>query len=461
MTNKKRTEFDTLGSKLIDKNRHWGAQTQRSIENFQIGEEKMPIEIIRSIGLQKKAAAQANLYFKIIDQKIGKAIIKTCDQIINLKLKDEFPISVWQTGSGTHTNMNANEVISNYSIKILKGKIGTKHPVHPNDHVNLSQSSNDTFPTVMHIAINELTEEKLLPSLKNLINEIRKKSIKYKSIIKIGRTHLQDATPLTLGQEFSGYLNQISNCLKRIQIAKKELNLVAQGGTAVGTGINSPKNFDTKFCNFLNKMTINNYKPSPNKFESIASHDALLNFSSSLNNLSTAVYKIINDIRFLASGPRAGLAEINLPANEPGSSIMPGKINPTQIEALAMVCCQVFGNNHSVHFAGSQGHFELNTYKPIIAYNIIQSINLLSNGINSFNKNCLKKIKPNMKNIEKNLKSSLMLVTALNKHIGYDNAAKIAKKAFNENLTLKQAAIKLNLVDEKMFDKLINPKKMI
>ena len=461
MKNKKRTEFDTLGSKKIDSNKFWGAQTQRSLENFRIGKEKMPIEIIQAIGLQKKAAAQTNMQFNLLNKKIGMAIIKVCNQIINLKLLDEFPLAVWQTGSGTHTNMNANEVISNYAIKSLKGKIGSKNPVHPNDHVNLSQSSNDTFPTVMHIAINELVDAKLMPTVNIFLRELESKSNKFNKIIKIGRTHTQDATPLTLGQEFSGYCSQIKNCKKRILERKKELSYLAQGGTAVGTGINAPKKFDKVFCNYLSKMTKNKYKPALNKFEAIASHDSLIAFSNSLNTLSVSILKIINDIRFLASGPRSGLGELNLPENEPGSSIMPGKINPTQIEALSMVCVQVIGNNLTVSLSGSQGHFELNAYKPVIAYNIIQSINLLSDAIKSFCFNCLKGVKPNKKNIQKHLQNSLMLVTALNKYIGYDNASKIAIKAFKENLTLKKAASKLKLIDEKEFDKLVNPEKMV
>jgi len=461
MKNKKRTEFDTLGSKKIDSNKLWGAQTQRSLENFRIGNEKMPVEIIQAIGLQKKAAAQANMQFNLLNKRIGMTIIKVCNQIINLKLLDDFPLAVWQTGSGTHTNMNANEVISNYAIKSLKGKIGSKNPVHPNDHVNLSQSSNDTFPTVMHIAINELVDAKLIPTLNLFLRELESKSNKFNKIIKIGRTHTQDATPLTLGQEFSGYSSQIKNCKQRILEGKKELSYLAQGGTAVGSGINAPKKFDKVFCHYLSKMTKNKYKPALNKFEAIASHDSLIAFSGSLNTLAVSVLKIINDIRFLASGPRSGLGELSLPDNEPGSSIMPGKINPTQIEALSMVCVQVIGNNLTVSLSGSQGHFELNTYKPVIAYNIIQSINLLNDAIKSFCLNCLKGIKPNKKNIQKHLQNSLMLVTALNNHIGYDNAAKIAKKAFKENLTLKKAALKLKLIDEITFDKLVNPKKMV
>ncbi len=461
MRNKKRIEFDSLGSKKIDVDRLWGAQTQRSLENFKIGNEKMPVEILVALGKQKKASAQANNKLGILNNKIASKIIDACNQIINLKLLNEFPLSLWQTGSGTQTNMNANEVISNYAIKKLKGKIGSKNPVHPNDHVNLSQSSNDTFPTIMHIAVNELTSKKLLPSIKNLIKEFNKKKKKFNKIIKIGRTHTQDATPISLGDEFSAFNNQIIACYDRIILAKKELNYLAQGGTAIGTGINAPKNFDKIFCKFLNRITVNNYKPSKNKFESIASHDPLVNYSNSLKLLAIALMKIINDIRFLSSGPRSGIGELELPINEPGSSIMPGKVNPTQIEALSMVCTQIIGNANTVDIAGSNGHFQLNAYKPVIAFNIIQSVNLISDAINSFNKNCLRGLKPNIKNISEHLNNSLMLVTALNKSIGYDNAAKIAKKAYEQNLTLKEAAIKLKLISEKDFDKIVDPKKMI
>ena len=456
-----RTESDSLGEKKIDISKIWGAQTQRSLENFKIGNEKMPIEVIIAFGYQKKAAAITNIKLGKLSKKIGNAIINACDQIINLKLNNEFPLSIWQTGSGTQTNMNANEVISNYAIKKLGGKIGSKKPVHPNDHVNLSQSSNDTFPTVMHISCNDLIENKLIKSLNNLVNVLKIKSKEFKSIIKIGRTHTQDATPITLGQEFSGYLQQIINTQKRIKIAKNELLLLAQGGTAVGTGINAPKNFDKLFCQNLSKITKQKYLPLSNKFEGIASHDTMVNLSGSLNNLAVALFKISNDIRFLGSGPRSGLGELILPENEPGSSIMPGKVNPTQIEALSMVCTQVMGNHTTVTIAGSQGHFELNAFKPVILINNLQSIHLLADSIQSFINNCLKDIKPNRKRIKEHLENSLMLVTALNDHIGYDNAAKIAKKAFKENLTLKEAAIKLELVTESEFDKIVLPKKMI
>ena len=456
-----RIESDSLGKKKIDNSRLWGAQTQRSLENFKIGNEKMSNEVILAFGYQKKAAVLTNITLGKIDLKIGNAIIDACNQIINLKLINEFPLSIWQTGSGTQTNMNVNEVISNYAIKKLKGKIGSKKPVHPNDHVNLSQSSNDTFPTVMHIACNELIKKKLKKSLNNFIKELANKSNKFKNIIKIGRTHTQDATPITLGQEFSGYLEQIKNNQKRILQAQKELQFVAQGGTAVGTGINAPKNFDRLFCQNLSKITKNIYIPAHNKYETIAAHDSMVNLSGCLNTLATSILKISNDIRFLGSGPRAGLGELILPENEPGSSIMPGKINPTQIEALSMVCVQVMGNHSTVTIAGSQGHFELNAFKPVILFNNLQSINLLSDAINSFIQNCLKDLKPNINRIKQHLDNSLMLVTALNEYIGYDNAAKIAKKAFKENITLKEAAVKLGLIKSEQFDKLVQPKKMI
>ncbi len=461
MKNKNRIEFDSLGSKNIDKKRLWGAQTQRSLENFKIGNERMPVELIVALGQQKKAAAEANIELGVLNKKLGSLIIGACNDIINLKLIEEFPLVVWQTGSGTQTNMNANEVISNYVIKKIRGKIGSKEPIHPNDHVNLSQSSNDTFPTIMHVAINELSIKKLIPNLKNLIKEFQKKKKVFQKIIKIGRTHTQDATPITLGDEFSAFYTQLQCCLSRIEISQSELKYLAQGGTAVGSGINAPKKFDKVFCKYLNKLTKDNYKPSQNKFEALSSHDSLVNFSNSLKTLSISLLKIINDIRFLASGPRSGLGELILPANEPGSSIMPGKVNPTQIEALSMVCVQVIGNSTTVDLAGSNGHFQLNTYKPVIAFNIIQSLNLLSDGIKSFNNNCLKGLKANKEIIDNHLNNSLMLVTALNKSIGYDNAAKIAKKAFSENLTLKEAALKLKLISEKDFDKIVDPKKMI
>tara|TARA_B100000029_G_C17577726_1_gene958688 strand:+ start:961 stop:2343 length:1383 start_codon:yes stop_codon:yes gene_type:complete len=458
---RKRIEKDSIGEKKIEINKLWGAQTQRSIENFKIGNELMPLEVIIALGYQKKAAALSNVKLGLLNKKIGKAIIKACDQIINLDLIDEFPLPVWQTGSGTHTNMNANEVISNYANLKLKSKIGSKKPVHPNDHVNLSQSSNDSFSTVMHIACVNAINEKLNLSINKLINELRLTEKKFSKIIKIGRTHTQDATPITLGQEFSAYSEQIINNKKRLSQAYKEILYIPQGGTAVGTGINAPKKFDKTFCDFLYKLTKNKFSPSHNKFESISAHDSMVNLSSVLNTLAISLIKMANDLKLLSSGPRAGLGELILPINEPGSSIMPGKINPTQLEALLMVCTQVMGNNHSVSIAGSQGQFQLNTYKPLIVFNILQSINLLSDSIDSFVNNCLKGIKANKSQISKNLNNSLMLVTALNRRIGYDNAAKIALKAYKENISLKESALKLNLITENEYNKIVQPKKMI
>ena len=461
MKNKKRTESDSLGEKKIDSSRYWGAQTQRSKENFQIGNEKMPIEIIRAFGLQKKAAAQANFQLNLLENKIANAIIKGCNQIINLKLKNEFPLSVWQTGSGTQTNMNVNEVIANRAIQILGGKLGSKKPVHPNDHVNKSQSTNDVFPSAMHIAIALETRDKLIPSLNNLNNELKKKVYKFKNIIKVGRTHLQDATPLTLGQEFSGYQSQLDDTISRIKNALKEIHFLAQGGTAVGTGINSKKNFDKKICKEISKITKINFKPAKNKFAALAAHDAIVNFSGTLNTAAVCLMKIANDIRYLGSGPRAGYGELILPANEPGSSIMPGKVNPTQSEAVTMVCVKVIGNHSGITIAGSQGQFELNVFKPLIAHNILQSIDLLADSSINFSKYCIRGIKADTKKIKKDLDNSLMLVTALAPKIGYDNAASIAKAALKKGTTLKYEAISSGLITEKDYLKIVNPKKMV
>ena len=461
MKKKYRIEFDTKGPIKVENTKFWGAQTQRSLDNFKIGSEKIPVEVISALGYQKKAAAMTNIQLKKLDNNLGQAILKSCDEIIKLKLIEHFPLSVWQTGSGTHTNMNANEVISNRSIQLLKGKIGSKKPVHPNDHVNMSQSSNDVFPTVMHISCIFSTKNKLIPAINNLIDSLTKKQKEFKDIIKVGRTHTQDATPISLGQVFSGYREQIINNKNRLNIAINEIYYLAQGGTAVGTGINAPKKYDINFCKNLSKITKINFFPAKNKFESIAAHDSLVNFSSTLNGIAVSLIKICNDIRLLASGPRAGINELILPDNEPGSSIMPGKVNPTQIEALTMVCAQLIGNNATISFSGSQGNFELNTYKPVIIYNLLQSINILGDAINSFSNKCLKKIKANKSKIKENVQKSLMLVTALNPHIGYENSAKIAKLAFKKNLTLKEAAIKLKLIDKKKFDKIVNIKKMV
>jgi len=456
-----RKEFDSLGSIRVPSDKYWGASTQRSNKYFDIGDIFVGPMIIKSIAMIKKAAAIVNTKNKDLDPKIGKAIIKAANEIIAGKLNSHFPLKVFQTGSGTQTNMNVNEVIANRAIQILGGKMGTKKPVHPNDHVNKSQSTNDVFPSAMHIAIATRARGRLLPALKLLESEIKKKVKQFSKIVKVGRTHLQDATPITLGQEFSGYHAQLEKCIERIEKSLEEIYFLAQGGTAVGTGLNTRKNFDKKIILELRKITKLPLKPAINKFAALAAHDPIVNFSGTMNTTAVCLMKIANDIRFLGSGPRAGYGELILPENEPGSSIMPGKINPTQIEALSMVCVKVMGNHTSISIAGSQGHFELNAFKPLIIYNIIQSINLLSDSIESFNKKCLKGIKANNKRISKNLNNSLMLVTALNNYIGYDNAAKIARKAFKENISLRESANKLGILSKKEFDRIVQPKKMI
>ena len=461
MTNKKRIESDSLGNIKINKNKLWGAQTQRSLENFKIGSEKMPLEIIIALGKQKKAATQTNIELGVLNKKIGNQIISACNQIINLNLIDEFPLSVWQTGSGTQTNMNVNEVIANRAIEILGGKKGSKKPIHPNDHVNKSQSTNDVFPTAMHIAIAIEAKKKLLPSLEILNKELKKKASQFKNIIKVGRTHLQDATPLSLGQEFSGYQSQLEACISRIKNALNEIYFLAQGGTAVGTGINSKKGFDKKIIKEIKKITKLPFKPAKNKFAALAAHDEIVNFSGTLNTTAVCLMKIANDIRFLGSGPRAGYGELILPANEPGSSIMPGKVNPTQSEAVTMVCVKVIGNHNGITMAGSHGHFELNVFKPLIAHNILQSIDLLSDSAKNFAIYCIKGTKANKLRIKEYLDNSLMLVTALAPYIGYDNSAKIAKSALKNNTTLKEEALKTGLINEKDYDKIVSPKKMI
>ena len=458
---KKRKETDSLGVINVPGDKYWGASTERSKKYFDIGEVKVRPILIKSIAIIKKSAAIVHKKDKLISAKIANAIIKASQEVIIGKLDDNFPLKVWQTGSGTQTNMNVNEVISNRAIELLKGKKGSKTPVHPNDHVNKSQSTNDVFPTAMHIAITMETKRKLLPSLILLRKELKKKVKNFKNIVKIGRTHLQDATPLTLGQEFSGYHSQIEESIQRINEALNELYFLAQGGTAVGTGINTRKNFDKKIINQIKRYTKINFKPAKNKFSALAAHDAVVNFSGVLNTLAVALTKIANDIRFLGSGPRAGYGELILPSNEPGSSIMPGKVNPTQSEAVTMVCAKVMGNHSGVTIAGSNGHFELNVFKPLIAENVLQSIDILSDSIKNFSNYCVKGLKADKKKIQHYLDNSLMLVTALAPKIGYDNAAKIAKKAFNENLTLKKAALKLKLISEKDFDKIVDPKKMI
>ena len=458
---KTRKEFDSIGSINVPNDKYWGASTQRSKKFFNIGQINVPSSIIRSIAIIKRSAAIVHQKDKLISQKISNSIIKASDEVILGKMDENFPLKVWQTGSGTQTNMNVNEVIANRAIEILKGKKGSKKPVHPNDHVNKSQSTNDVFPTAMHISVATETLKKLLPSLKLLETILGKKRTEFKKIVKIGRTHLQDATPLSLGQEFSGYHEQVKKSIDRIKYCLNDIFFLAQGGTAVGTGINSKKNFDKKIVKEIKNFCKINFKPAPNKFSELAAHDAIVNFSGSLNSCAVVLMKISNDIRFLGSGPRAGYGELILPENEPGSSIMPGKINPTQCEAVTMVCAKVIGNHTGITIAGSHGHFELNVFKPLIAYNILQSIDILSDSVKNFSIYCVKGIKANKKKIKEHLDNSLMLVTALAPKIGYDNAAKIAKKALKNGTTLKEEAVKSGLIGEKEFDFLIDPKKMI
>ena len=458
---KTRKEFDSIGSINVPVDKYWGASTQRSSKYFDIGDFLVRPDMIKSIAIIKKAAAIVNVKNRDLDKKLSKAIIKAANEVISGKLMDNFPLKVWQTGSGTQTNMNVNEVIANRAIEILGGKKGTKKPVHPNDHVNKSQSTNDVFPTAMHISVAKETISKLLPSLKILERELKRKSNKFINIIKIGRTHLQDATPLSLGQEFSGYHTQIKKSIERIEYALKEILYLAQGGTAVGTGINSKKNFDKKIVREIAKYMKIKFKPAPNKFAELAAHDAIVNFSGALNTCAVALMKISNDIRFLGSGPRAGYGELILPENEPGSSIMPGKVNPTQCEAVTMVCVKVIGNHNGITMAGSHGHFELNVFKPLIAHNILQSIDLIADSTKNFANYCVKGIKANKKKIQENLDNSLMLVTALAPHIGYDNAAKIAKTALKNNTTLKHETLKSGLISEKDYKKIVDPRKMI
>ena len=458
---KTRKEFDSIGKINVPVDKYWGASTQRSKKYFDIGKFLVEPVLIKSIAIIKKSAAIVHKKDKQINQKIANAIIKASNEIIKGKLYDHFPLKVWQTGSGTQTNMNVNEVISNRAIEILKGKKGAKKPVHPNDDVNKSQSTNDVFPTAMHIAIALETKEKLLPSLIILNKELKKKIRKFRNIVKVGRTHLQDATPITLGQEFSGYQSQLESCINRIKNALNEIYYLAQGGTAVGTGINTKKNFDKKIVKEIKNLTKIPFKPAKNKFAALAAHDAIVNFSGTLNTTAVSLMKIANDIRFLGSGPRAGYGELILPANEPGSSIMPGKINPTQSEAVTMVCVKVIGNHNGITIAGSHGHFELNVFKPLIAHNILQSIDLLADSSKNFSNYCVKGLKADKKKIKYYLDNSLMLVTALAPFIGYDNSAKIAKEALKNNTTLKTEAIKSGLISEKNYDKIVNPKKMV
>jgi len=458
---KTRTETDSFGPLEVDNSKYWGAQTQRSLGNFDIGGETMPIPLVRALGIVKKAAAITNMGLKNLEPEIGNAIVAAADEVIDGKHDDNFPLVVWQTGSGTQSNMNANEVISNRAIEMLGGKMGSKDPIHPNDHVNRSQSSNDTFPTAMHIATGEQLHHTLLPALKHLHKALNKKSKQWDKIIKIGRTHTQDATPLTLGQEFSGYAAQVELAIERVKSCQPRVYPLAQGGTAVGTGLNTKKGFDKKFAANVKKITRLPFVTAANKFEALAAHDAMVEVSGVLNTISASLFKIANDIRLLGSGPRSGLGELSLPENEPGSSIMPGKINPTQCEAMTMVCCQVMGNHTTVTIAGSQGHFELNVYKPVMIYNVLQSIRLIADASISFTDNCVVGITANKENIAGLMERSLMLVTALAPSIGYDNATKIAKTAHKNGTTLREEAIGLGLVTPEEFDKVVRPQDMI
>ncbi len=457
---KYRIEFDSIGKIKVPGDKYWGASTERSRKYFNIGDFLVRPIVIRSIAIIKKAAAIVNAKNKDLDPKLSRYVIKAAEEVIKGKHNDHFPLKVWQTGSGTQTNMNVNEVIANRAIEMMGGRMGTKKPVHPNDHVNKSQSTNDVFPTAMHISIAIKTKEKLLPSLKLLEKELAKKAREFKSIVKVGRTHLQDATPLTLGQEFSGYQSQLKKCIIRIENALIEIHNLAQGGTAVGTGLNTRKNFDKKVIKEISKITKLPFKPAANKFAALAAHDEIVNFSGTLNTTAVCLMKVANDIRFLGSGPRAGYGELILPSNEPGSSIMPGKVNPTQSEAVTMVCVKVIGNHNGITMAGSHGHFELNVFKPIIIHNILQSINIMSDSAKTFALYCIKGIKADKKRIKYLLDNSLMLVTALAPKIGYDRAAAIAKRAHKNGTTLKHEIIKAGLINEKEYEKIMSPMRM-
>ena len=458
---KTRTETDTFGPIEVDASVYWGAQAQRSLGNFKIGWEKQPRPVVRALGIVKRAAAEANVELGRLDPKIGQAIVAAAQEVIDGKLDAHFPLSVWQTGSGTQSNMNANEVISNRAIEMLGGEMGSKTPVHPNDHVNMSQSSNDTYPTAMHIAAAEQVHHDVLPALEHLLAALRVKQAAFDPIIKIGRTHTQDATPLTLGQEFSGYAQQVENGLKRIRLCQPGLLELAQGGTAVGTGLNAPVGFAELVAAKIAAITGLPFVSAPNKFEALAAHDAMVFSHGALNTIAGSLFKIANDIRFLGSGPRSGLGELSLPENEPGSSIMPGKVNPTQCEALTMVCTQVFGNHATLTFAGASGHFELNVFNPVMAYNFLQSCRLLADAAVSFTDNCVVGIEAREDNIKAALERSLMLVTALAPKIGYDAAAKIAKTAHKNGTTLREEAVGGGYVTNEEFDEVVRPEKMI
>jgi len=458
---KTRTETDSFGPLDVASDKYYGAQSARSLINFPIGVETMPAPLIRALGVVKLSAARTNMALDNLDKKIGEAIIKAASEIAEGKLDAHFPLSVWQTGSGTQSNMNANEVAANRAIEILGGELGSKDPVHPNDHVNRSQSSNDVFPSAMHIAAAEEIHHRLIPALQQLRNDLQDKRQAFKDIIKIGRTHLQDATPLTLGQEFSGYVQMVANGAERAEAVLPRLYALAQGGTAVGTGVNAKPGFAGKFAEEVAAFTKLPFVTAPNKFEALAAHDAMVETHGALNEIAVSLFKIANDIRLLGSGPRSGIGDVSLPENEPGSSIMPGKVNPTQCEALTMVCCQVMGNNAAVSFAGSQGHFELNVFKPVIAYNVLQSIRLLSDAAKSFSERCVAGIAANEERIKELMERSLMLVTALAPSIGYDKATEIAKTAHKNGTTLREEAARLGYVTAEDYDRVVRPENMI
>ena len=461
MADATRTEHDSFGPIEVPADRLWGAQTQRSLQNFRIGGETMPRELLRALATVKRAAAVVNRDLGVLDGAIADAIAAAADEVLAGRHDDEFPLVVWQTGSGTQTNMNMNEVLGNRASELLGGKRGAREPVHPNDHVNCSQSSNDTFPTAMHVAAVVSLYDQLLPALETLQRELHAKAILWSATVKIGRTHLQDATPITLGQEFSAFAQQIANGIERVHAVLPRLRLLAQGGTAVGTGLNAPRTFDSVIAAEISRLTGHEFSAAPNKFEALAGHDAIVEASGALNTLAASLMKIANDIRLLGSGPRAGIGELQLPENEPGSSIMPGKVNPTQAEALTQVCVQVMGNNTAISFAGASGHLQLNVFKPVLAYNLLQSIRLLAGAAQSFAANCVAGIETNATRLSELTGRSLMLVTALAPHIGHDNAARVAKKAHVEGTTLREAALALELVSAEDFDRWVRPETMI